>query len=177
MYVGAEVSIGSFLINFFGESNIAALAPASAAKFVSYYWGFAMIGRFIGFAVMRYVSPGKTLAFNAACSMALILTAILGEGHLAMWSLLLVGLFNSIMFPTIFSMALHQLGKFTGQGSGILCMAIVGGAIVPFIQGFLADRIGIQLSFYVPLICYGFILFFGMKYASLYKATDANAAT
>ena len=177
MYVGAEVSIGSFLINFFGESNIAALAPASAAKFVSYYWGFAMIGRFIGFAVMRYVSPGKTLAFNAACSMALILTAILGQGHLAMWSLLLVGLFNSIMFPTIFSMALHQLGKFTGQGSGILCMAIVGGAIVPFIQGFLADRIGIQLSFYVPLICYGFILFFGMKYASLYKATDANAVT
>jgi FHS family L-fucose permease-like MFS transporter len=177
MYVGAEVSIGSFLINFFGESNIAALAPASAAKFVSYYWGFAMIGRFIGFAVMRYVSPGKTLAFNAACSMALILTAILGEGHLAMWSLLLVGLFNSIMFPTIFSMALHQLGKFTGQGSGILCMAIVGGAIVPFIQGFLADRIGIQLSFYVPLICYGFILFFGMKYASLYKATDVDAMT
>lgn len=177
MYVGAEVSIGSFLINFFGESNIAGLAPASAAKFVSYYWGFAMIGRFIGFAVMRYVSPGKTLAFNAACSMALILTAILGQGHLAMWSLLLVGLFNSIMFPTIFSMALHKLGSFTGQGSGILCMAIVGGAIVPFIQGFLADSIGIQLSFYVPLICYGFILFFGMKYASLYKATDVDAMT
>lgn len=177
MYVGAEVSIGSFLINFFGESNIAGLAPASAAKFVSYYWGFAMIGRFIGFAVMRYVSPGKTLAFNAACSMALILTAILGQGHLAMWSLLLVGLFNSIMFPTIFSMALHKLGSFTGQGSGILCMAIVGGAIVPFIQGFLADRIGIQLSFYVPMICYGFILFFGMKYASLYKATDVDAMT
>lgn len=177
MYVGAEVSIGSFLINFFGESNIAGLAPASAAKFVSYYWGFAMIGRFIGFAVMRYVSPGKTLAFNAACSMALILTAILGQGYLAMWSLLLVGLFNSIMFPTIFSMALHKLGSFTGQGSGILCMAIVGGAIVPFIQGFLADRIGIQLSFYVPMICYGFILFFGMKYASLYKATDVDAMT
>jgi MFS transporter, FHS family, L-fucose permease len=173
LYVGAEVSIGSFLINFFGEPNIAGLAPSSAAKFVSYYWGFAMLGRFIGFAIMRYVSPGKTLAFNAACSMALILTAILGQGQLAMWSVLFVGLFNSIMFPTIFSMALHKLGKFTGQGSGILCMAIVGGAIIPFIQGFAADQLGIQLSFYVPMICYGFILFFGIKYAGLYQTSNA----
>lgn len=171
LYVGAEVSIGSFLINFLGESNIAGLAPATAAKFVSYYWGLAMIGRFIGFAVMRYVSPGKTLAFNATCSIALILTAILVDGHIAMWAILGVGLFNSIMFPTIFSMALHKLGSYTGQGSGILCMAIVGGAIVPFIQGFFADQIGIQLSFYVPLVCYGFILYFGIKYASLYKET------
>lgn len=175
LYVGAEVSIGSFLINFFGESNIAGLEPSKAATFVSYYWGLAMIGRFIGFAVMRYVSPGKTLAFNAICSIALILTAILGEGSIAMWAILGVGLFNSIMFPTIFSMALHKLGSFTGQGSGILCMAIVGGAIVPFIQGFVADQIGIQLSFYIPLLCYGFILFFGMKYASLYKETGIDA--
>ncbi|MFA6986419.1 MAG: L-fucose:H+ symporter permease [Arenimonas sp.] len=164
LYVGAEVSIGSFLVNFMGEGNIAGLAPASAAKYVSYYWGFAMVGRFVGFAVMRYVSPGKTLAFHAACSMALILTAILGHGYLAMWAILAVGLFNSIMFPTIFSMALHGLGKSTGQGSGILCMAIVGGAIVPFMQGFLADRIGIQLSFLLPMSCYAFILFFGMKF-------------
>lgn len=177
LYVGAEVSIGSFLINFLGERNIAGLAPATAAGFVSYYWGLAMIGRFIGFAVMRYASPGKTLAFNATCSMALILTAILGDGHMAMWAILGVGLFNSIMFPTIFSMALHKLGSFTGQGSGILCMAIVGGAIVPFIQGFFADQIGIQLSFYVPLLCYGFILFFGMKYASLYKETGDIATS
>lgn len=169
LYVGAEVSIGSFLVSFFGESNIAGLAPSVAAKFVSYYWGFAMIGRFIGFAVMRYVSPGKTLAFNAACAVALILTAILGHGQVAMWAILGVGLFNSIMFPTIFSMALHKLGKSTGQGSGVLCMAIVGGAIVPFLQGFLADRIGIQLSFYLPMACYVFILFFGTKYANLYR--------
>jgi FHS family L-fucose permease-like MFS transporter len=175
LYVGAEVSIGSFLVNFFGESNIAGLEPASAGKLVSYYWGLAMVGRFIGFAVMRYVSPGKTLAFNASCSIALILTAILSQGHIAMWAILGVGLFNSIMFPTIFSMALHKLGSLTGQGSGILCMAIVGGAIVPFMQGFLADRIGIQLSFYLPMACYVFILFFGMKYASLYDST-ADAA-
>ena len=169
LYVGAEVSIGSFLINFMGEGNIAGLPAATAAKYVSYYWGLAMVGRFIGFAVMRHVSPGKTLAFNATLAMALILTAILGEGHMAMYAILGVGLFNSIMFPTIFSMALHRLGNLTGQASGALCMAIVGGAIVPFIQGFFADRIGIQASFYVPLACYGFILFFGLKFARLYK--------
>lgn len=169
LYVGAEVSIGSFLVNFMGEKNIAALPAAEAAKYVSYYWGLAMVGRFIGFAVMRRVSPGKTLAFNAACAAALILATILGEGRMAMYTILAVGLFNSIMFPTIFSMALHRLGKLTGQGSGLLCMAIVGGAIVPFVQGYFADSIGIQASFYVPMVCYGFILFFGMKYARLYQ--------
>ncbi len=169
LYVGAEVSIGSFLINFLGEENIAGLPAAEAAKYVSYYWGLAMVGRFIGFAVMRRVSPGKTLAFNSACAAILILATILGEGHMAMYTILGVGLFNSIMFPTIFSMALHRLGKFTGQGSGLLCMAIVGGAIVPFVQGFFADEVGIQLSFYVPMACYAFILFFGLKFARLYS--------
>ena len=110
----------------------------------------------------------RLLAFNAACSMGLILTSILSQGALAMWAILGVGLFNSIMFPTIFSMALHKLGKFTGQGSGILCMAIVGGALVPFVQGMAADRLGIQPSFYVPLVCYAFILYFGVRYAGLY---------
>ena len=129
----------------------------------------AMLGRFVGFAVMRYVSPGKTLAFNAAIVIALILVAVFSSGHTAMWALIAVGLFNSIMFPTIFSMALNKLGAQTGQGSGILCMAIVGGAIVPFIQGFLADHINLQLSFLVPALCYTFILYFGWKYASMYN--------
>jgi FHS family L-fucose permease-like MFS transporter len=169
LYVGGEVSIGSFLINFLGESNIAGLPPAAAAHYVSLYWGGAMIGRFIGFAVMRYVSPGKTLAVNATGAIVLILTAIFGHGQLAMWAILAVGLCNSIMFPTIFSMALHGLGKFTGQGSGILCMAIVGGALVPFAQGLLADHIGLQWSFFVPAACYAFILFFGVKYATLHR--------
>lgn len=176
LYVGAEVSIGSFLVSYFGEAKIVGMEAATAAKYVSYYWGLAMVGRFIGFAVMRSVSPGKTLAFNAACSMALIVTSIMGEGQLAMWSILGVGLFNSIMFPTIFSMALHKLGKFTGQGSGLLCMAIVGGALVPFVQGMAADRFGIQPSFYVPLLCYGFIFYFGAKYARLYHAGEAVSA-
>jgi FHS family L-fucose permease-like MFS transporter len=169
VYVGGEVSIGSFLINFLGEPGIAALTPAAAAHYVSYYWGGAMVGRFIGFAVMRFVSPGKALAFNAASSIALILVAIFGHGQVAMWAILAVGLCNSIMFPTIFSMALHQLGRFTGQASGILCMAIVGGALVPFAQGLLADTIGLQWSFVVPAACYAFILYFGLRFAGLYK--------
>ena len=169
LYVGAEVSIGSFLINFIGEPHIAALSHADAASYVSLYWGGALVGRFIGFGVMRYVSPGKSLAVTALGSMALVLTAIFTDGSLAMWAIIAVGLCNSIMFPTIFSMALHGLGKFTGQGSGILCMAIVGGAIVPFIQGILADTIGLQISFLVPAACYLFILYYGVKYADLHK--------
>ncbi len=173
LYVGAEVSIGSFLISFLGEPNIAGLAPADAAHFVAYYWGLAMIGRFIGFAVMQKVSPGLTLGFNAFCSIALIMVAVMGEGAMAMWAIIGVGLFNSIMFPTIFSIALHGLGARTGQGSGLLCMAIVGGAIVPFAQGFVADSAGLQPSFIVPMLCYGFIAFFGLRYAKAFQAGSA----
>jgi MFS transporter, FHS family, L-fucose permease len=169
LYVGGEVSIGSFLINFLEEGRIAGLSAAEAAPYVGYYWGGAMVGRFIGFIAMRRVSPGKALAFNAACSIALILTAVMSSGALAMWAILAVGLCNSIMFPTIFSMALHKLGPATGQGSGLLCMAIVGGALVPFVQGAVADTAGLQLSFLVPAACYLFILYFGLKYAGLYR--------
>jgi FHS family L-fucose permease-like MFS transporter len=169
LYVGGEVSIGSFLINFMGEPSIAGLAHDTAANYVSLYWGGAMVGRFIGFAVMRHISPGKALAFNAACSIALILFATFGSGALAMWAILAVGLCNSIMFPTIFSMALNKLGPLTGQASGILCMAIVGGALVPAVQGYLADTIGLQMSFLVPAACYTFVLFYGLKYAGMYR--------
>jgi FHS family L-fucose permease-like MFS transporter len=169
LYVGGEVSIGSFLVSFLGEQRVAALPAAQAAGWVSVYWGGALVGRFIGFGVMRVVSPGKALAFNACAAIVLVLAAMFGEGRAAMWAILAVGLCNSIMFPTIFSMALHGLGRHTGQGSGILCMAIVGGAIVPFAQGMLADRVGVQPSFFVPAACYGFILFFGLKYANLHR--------
>jgi FHS family L-fucose permease-like MFS transporter len=133
-----------------------------------------MVGRFIGFGVMRYVSPGRALAFNAACSIALILTAVAGQGLMAMWAILAVGLCNSIMFPTIFSMALHKLGPATGQGSGLLCMAIVGGAVLPFAQGLLADLAGVQISFLVPAACYLFILYFGLKYAGMYREGETS---
>ena len=168
LYVGAEVSIGSFLINFIGESYIAGLPHSEAYHYVSIYWGGAMVGRFIGAAVLRFASPGKTLAFNSLLAIALVLTAVLGKGGVAMWAILAVGLCNSVMFPTIFSMALNGLGKYSGQGSGILCMAIVGGAVVPAVQGQLADVVGLQASFLLPAACYAFILYFGAKYARMY---------
>ena len=120
-----------------------------------------MVGRFIGAAVMQKVDAGKVLAFNAFFAVILISIAMLTSGGLAMWSILLVGLCNSIMFPTIFSLALNSLGKHTSQGAGILCLAIVGGAIVPLVQGVLADLVGVQLSFIIPVICYIYIVFYG----------------
>jgi FHS family L-fucose permease-like MFS transporter len=162
VYVGAEVSIGSFLINFFGEANIAGLEEMQAAKYLTYYWGGAMVGRFIGAAVMQKIDAGKTLAFNAFFAVVLVTIAMLTSGSLAMWSILLVGLCNSIMFPTIFSLALNSLGKHTSQGAGILCLAIVGGAIVPLLQGVLADMVGVQLSFIIPVVCYIYIVTYGV---------------
>ena len=114
-------------------------------------------------SVMRYIAPGKVLAFNACVAALLVLTSMLSSGHVAMWAILAVGLFNSIMFPTIFTLAVHGLGKHTGQGSGILCMAIVGGAIVPVVQGAFADTIGIQAAFFLPILCYLYIVFYGVK--------------
>ncbi|MED5525903.1 sugar MFS transporter [Gallaecimonas pentaromativorans] len=162
-YVGAEVSIGSLLVNFLGEDHIAGLPEAQAAYYVSFYWGGAMVGRFIGFFVMRYVSAGKVLTFNAMMATALLVVTVLYSGQVAMWAVLAVGLFNSIMFPTIFSLALRGLGRFTSQGSGILCLAIVGGAILPPLVGAVADTLGLQMAFALPIICYVYIAFYGLK--------------
>lgn len=163
IYVGAEVSIGSFIVNFLGEPYIAGLAESTAATYLSYYWGGAMVGRFVGAAVMQKIPAGKLLAFNSVCAMGLIALVISSSGALAMWAILMVGLFNSIMFPTIFSLALAGLGDLTSRGSGVLCLAIVGGAIVPVLQGALADSIGLQLSFVLPMICYLYIAFYGVQ--------------
>ncbi|MBI3712241.1 MAG: glucose/galactose MFS transporter, partial [Burkholderiales bacterium] len=111
---------------------------------------------------------GKALAFNAFASVVLIAIAMFGHGSSAMWAIIAVGFCNSIMFPTIFSMALHGLGKHTGQASGVLCMAIVGGALVPFAQGYFADVMGLQWSFFVPALCYLYIFYFGWKFSDLY---------
>jgi FHS family L-fucose permease-like MFS transporter len=163
VYVGGEVSIGSFLVNFLGQPNIGGLSAADAGRYLSFYWGGAMVGRFVGAVVMRYIKPGKMLAFNAGAAAILVLTAMVSSGHVSMWAILAVGLFNSIMFPTIFTLALEGLGRHTGQGSGILCMAIVGGAILPVIQGVFADTIGIQMAFFLPILCYAYIAFYGVK--------------
>ena len=163
VYVGAEVSIGSFLVNFLGEENIAGLEEADAAKYIAYYWGGAMVGRFIGAVAMQKVKAGNALAFCALGASALITLAVFSEGHLAMWAILAVGLFNSIMFPTIFSLAINQLGNHTSQGAGVLCLGIVGGALIPVFQGMLADSIGIQLAFLMPILCYVYIAYYGLR--------------
>jgi FHS family L-fucose permease-like MFS transporter len=163
VYVGAEVTIGSFLVNYFSQPDIGALPEKVAGSYVSLYWGGAMIGRFIGSAVLRRVKPGALLAFNAACAIALLLITMMTHGKLAMYSVLAVGLFNSIMFPTIFTLGIAHLGRHTGEGSGVLCMAIIGGAIVPLMSGYLADRSSIAVAFILPVICYGYIVYYGLR--------------
>ncbi|HLP16900.1 MAG TPA: sugar MFS transporter, partial [Bacteroidota bacterium] len=162
MYVGGEVSIGSFLVSYMKEPTIAGFSDADAGRYLSFYWGGAMIGRFIGAALLQKIKAGKLLAFNAAAAALLVAVSMLTTGSIAMWSILAVGLFNSIMFPTIFTLGVDGLGKHTGQGSGILCMAIVGGALVPLVQGVLADMpaIGIQHAFFIPVLCYAYILYY-----------------
>lgn len=163
VYVGAEVSIGSFLVNFFAEQSIAGLEEAKAAHYVTYYWGGAMVGRFIGAAVMMRIAANKVLAFNSFAATIAIVITLLSSGNVAMIAILSVGLFNSIMFPTIFSLAISRLGILTSQGSGMLCVAIVGGALIPMIQGALADSIGIQNAFFLPAICYLYIAYYAIK--------------
>lgn len=163
VYVGAEVSIGSFLINFLGETSIAGLEEADAAKYVSFYWGGAMVGRFIGAVVMQKVAAGKALAFNAVAASLLVALTVFSSGAVAMWAILLVGLFNSIMFPTIFSLGVASLGRHTSQGSGVLCLAIVGGALLPLLQGVLADNFGVQNAFALAIVCYVYIAYYGLK--------------
>jgi len=163
LYVGAEVSIGSFLVSFLSEPSIAGMQESEAAQFIAYYWGGAMVGRFIGAVVMQYIAAGKVLAFNAVMVIVLIGFAISFDGAIAMWSIIAVGLFNSIMFPTIFSLAIQDLGEATSNAAGVLCLAIVGGAIVPLMQGVLADSIGVQLAFILPAVCYVFIAYYGVS--------------
>ena len=236
-YVGAEVSIGSFLVNYFHEPNIGALTEKMAASFVAFYWGGAMLGRFIGsnflsgakakymavvtaisialillsypvasrmpagyqpsvpnltflewllvagrplFALVAIASAmiailaamrggkvtaktGLLLGICAISTSALVTISMLSGGHVAMWSIILVGFFNSIMFPSIFTLGVAELGPLTGDGSGIMIMAIVGGAIIPPVQGWIADHIGIHHAFFLPVICYLYILFFALS--------------
>lgn len=161
-YVGAEVSIGSLLVSVMEET--AGLSHSTGAKYLALYWGGAMVGRFLGSAVMNKIAPNKYLAFNSVMAISLITIAILANGGaVSMWALLAIGFFNSIMFPTIFSLATKGLGKFTSTASGIICTAIVGGAVVPLIQGFAADHVGLLLSFIVSALCYLYIVFFAVK--------------
>ncbi len=195
VYVGAEVAIGSSISNYLALDNIGHLISASsvpdaavryraalglAARYISIYWLGAMVGRFIGSALLQKIKTGTLLAICAIAAALLVLISVFSAGHSAMWAILLVGFFNSIMFPSIFTMGIAELGPLTGDGSGILNMAIVGGAIIPWIVGRVADFInhnyypalnqgetswgqGIHYALILPVLCYLYILFFAVS--------------
>lgn len=160
-YVGAEVSIGSFLVNYFSQKEIGDITEKVAAGYVSLYWGSAMVGRFIGSGILQKVRTSLVLGTAAVAALILVCVSMLTFGHFAMWSIILVGLFNSIMFPSIFTSGIDQLGPLTSKGSTYLIMAIVGGAILPELTGILADKIGIHHAFIIPAICYLYIMYYG----------------
>jgi MFS transporter, FHS family, L-fucose permease len=162
-YVGAEVAIGSIMISFLSQPSMGGLTHEMAARYVSYYWGGAMIGRFIGFVALRKIRAQRALAFVSFLACLLIGTVILAHGHVAMWAAVVCGLCNSVMWPCIFPLSVAGLGRFTSQGSGILIMMVVGGAVIPEIQGFLADSFGYQHSFAIVLLCYAYILYFALR--------------
>ncbi len=187
VYVGAEVAVGSFLVNYFSDMGLASVVAESETMmsiantiastfnktftdsdpksllgiFVIFYWGGAMIGRFVGAYLTKIMAAGKVLSIFALLAIVMILISINTSGLLSMWSILAVGLFNSIMFPTIFTLSLEGLGDLKAQASGLLCMAIVGGAIIPFFFGSLIDSVGFKMAFILTIACYGYILFYG----------------
>ncbi|MBO0358589.1 sugar MFS transporter [Hymenobacter sp. BT186] len=186
-YVGAEVAIGSHIVSYLSLDNVMAdlltyvkgmliiseaqklfgfnidNTEAAAGVMVSFYWGAAMIGRFAGAYLLNKFSPAKLLAFNAVFAVALILISISTTGPVAMWSLLAVGLMNSVMYPIIFTLAVAGLGRLTEEGSGLLCTAIVGGALVPLLFGFIADHSSLRMALLLPVVCYLYIMWYGLR--------------
>ena len=187
VYVGAEVAIGSFLVNYFNDMNLAVIVADNETMmriansiastfnktfsnsdpksllgiFIIFYWGGAMIGRFVGAYLTRILPAGRVLSIFALLAIVMIAISITTNGLISMWSILSVGLFNSIMFPTIFTLTLEGLGELKAQASGLLCMAIVGGAIIPFLFGSLIDGFGFKTAFLLTMLCYGYILYYG----------------
>ena len=171
VYVGAEVSIGTFLTNYI--SDILKIGVHDANAFVAFYWGGMLVGRLLGAVILKTIKPSYVLAVCATASIVLITVSITNEGQLAIWSMIAVGLFNSVMFAIIFSLSVNGLGKFTTKASGILSTAIVGGAVVSYLQGLLIDNYSWPIAFMLPIICYAYILFYGLKgYRSRYNAVN-----
>ncbi|MES2604935.1 MAG: sugar MFS transporter [Pseudomonadota bacterium] len=175
LYVGAEVAIGSLIVSYLMQADTLGLAEQAAGKHVPYYWGGALVGRFIGAYFLRLISPGKILATVATGSILLLLLSINTTGAVSGWALLAIGLCNSIMFPTIFSLACEGLGARAAEGSGVICVAIVGGAIVPPLTGFVADMVGLRLALLVPALCYAIIVIYGIYARRPAIATSAPA--
>jgi MFS transporter, FHS family, L-fucose permease len=163
VYVGAEVGISSFLINYLEDPRIGALDAVTATRYVSYYWGGAMVGRFLGSVLMRRISPRTLLCLFALTAIALLFTTMSSAGAVAMWSVVAIGLFNSIMFPTLFTLGIEGLGTETAKASSLLVMAIFGGAVIPVLMGKLADHIGVQPAFILPVLCYAYIAWYALR--------------
>lgn len=163
IYVGAEVSIGTFLAKYLADPLIGNLSLQHATQLVTFYWGGMMVGRFVGAALMQRIAANKMLVLAGVGAGLLVLCSLLGTGHIALVAILSVGLFNSIMFPTIFTLAVAELGPLTGRGSGLLVQAIVGAALIPVLMGHFADRYGIHHALLLPLLCYLFIIFYGWR--------------
>ncbi|WP_225007504.1 MULTISPECIES: sugar MFS transporter [Novosphingobium] len=163
LYVGAEVSIGSLIVNYFQQPHVLGLTAEAAGHYIPYYWGGALVGRFLGSAVLSRINPGKVLAFNAVAAIVLLGVSASTGGNVAAWSLLLIGLANSIMFPTIFTLASEGLGRRAADGSGLINIAIFGGAVVPLLTGGVADLSGsLTTALVLPALCYGVIATFGL---------------
>ena len=176
-YVGAEVAIGSFLINYLGTAHVMSFDAETAGRYVSFYWGGAMVGRFIGTPLLAKYRPGAVLQLFATGTIVMTALSIFGTGEFAMWTILAVGLFNSIMFPTIFSESISGLKRGTEKASGLLCMSIVGGAIIPLFQGMLADRVEMRWAYFLPIICYIYIWMFAGYVRSTSPAKDSARAS
>jgi FHS family L-fucose permease-like MFS transporter len=165
LYVGAEVGISSFLINYLEEPRLGALNAVTATQYVAYYWGGAMVGRFLGSALMRRISPHTLVCLFALAAIALLFITICGSGAVALWSVVAIGLFNSILFPTLFTFGIDGLGAETSKGSSLLIMAIFGGAVVPYLMGRLADGLqaGVGPALFVPMLCYAYIAWYALR--------------
>jgi MFS transporter, FHS family, L-fucose permease len=175
VYVGAEVAIGSFLINYISLPQIGHMPESRAATFVALYWGGAMIGRFAGAAALQRFDPRRLLGAVAAVAALLVLTTMVTSGFLAVWTIVSIGLFNSVMFPNIFTLGIEEMGELTGKASSLLIMAIVGGAVVPLVQGMLADRIGVHHAFVLPLVCYLYIIYYGFRGSRIEQRVETMA--
>ncbi|AFC87234.1 glucose/galactose transporter [Frateuria aurantia DSM 6220] len=162
-YCGAEVSVSSTMVNYLSMPEIGGMTEQQAANWVSYFWGGAMIGRLVGSSLMLRFNPGKLVGLFALVNVLLLATTINSHGMIATISVVAIGLFNSIMFPTIFSLGIAKLGSMTSKASALLIMAIVGAAVIPYLQGRLSDHIGVQDAFILPLLCYLYIAFYGFK--------------
>jgi MFS transporter, FHS family, L-fucose permease len=175
-YVGAEVAIGSIMINYLSQPSMGGLSHEVAARYVSYYWGLSLIGRFVGFFALRWIRAQRALAVVSLVAAGLIGLTVAAHGHIAMWAVVFCGLCNSVMWPCIFPLSVKGLGRLTSQGSGILIMMVVGGAVIPEIQGFLADTLGYQHSFAIVFLCYAYIFFFAIKGHLNLSSADASLA-